>query len=203
MVRTAELRWFVEGPPPPALAEWFAARAGTRTRRVDRYLRLPGTDALGVKLRGDGRRLELKLREQQRPAEGLPGGAEGQAEVWQKWSLGRRPWAVVMPRLGVAADRWTEVLKQRRTVTFSWSPQGGATLTDVAPACGCRAELAAVGTADGGWSSLGLEAFGPDDLLDQALAASAEVLLSAVGPVAQLTAARSYGYPGWLARSGC
>src|SRR5205807_8153515 len=65
--RSAELRWFFPGRPPGPVVAWFEVNAEAPQTRVDVYLVLPGTDALGVKIRGSTTNLELKLRP--RPAE--------------------------------------------------------------------------------------------------------------------------------------
>jgi hypothetical protein len=201
MARTAELRWFLPGSFPAPLAAWFDRHAGEESERVDRYLRLSGTDALGVKLRGDGRRLEFKLRERREPAAGLP--VEGWAEQWQKWSVARLPHAVLLPRLGVPARQWRDVKKRRRVAMFAWSAAGGAGLTPAAasPECGCRVELGVVEAGGQRWATLGLEAFGPDARIGEALAGCAAALFASVGPVAGLAAEASYGYPAWLERN--
>src|SRR5687768_962385 len=52
MDRTAELRWFRREPFPGPVVTWFADAAAPPVTRSDTYLVLPGTDALGVKVRG-------------------------------------------------------------------------------------------------------------------------------------------------------
>jgi hypothetical protein len=126
---------------------------------------------------------------------------EGWAEQWQKWSVARLPHAVLLPRLGVPGRRWRDVKKRRRVATFAWSVAGGAVLTSAAPERGCRVEQAVVEAGGQQWATLGLEAFGPDGRIGDALAASAAALFAELGSVAGLTADASYGYPAWLDRN--
>ncbi|HEV7862505.1 MAG TPA: hypothetical protein VGR20_07380, partial [Acidimicrobiia bacterium] len=62
MQQTAELRWFFRGPPPGPVVAWFERAADPPQTRSDSYLVLPGTDALGLKVRGGTTRFELKVR---------------------------------------------------------------------------------------------------------------------------------------------
>lgn len=77
MDRTVEVRWFSKGRPPASLVEWFDAQHANRERRIDIYLRLFETDALGVKLRDGGERLEIKLREHDLGRRAFAGGIAG------------------------------------------------------------------------------------------------------------------------------
>jgi len=194
--RTAELRWFFRGSPPAAVAAWFDAAAAPAPQvRSDTYLVLPGTDALGVKLRGGTANLEFKLRP--RPPERLwrPSAvdAEGQLERWQRWSLSRPTLGRLLPRLGLPKGGWRVVRKERRLVTLPYGGRNDA---------GCRLELTALGV-DGSsrWSTLGFESYGPEGDLVPALVSAAEHFFGALATDlgAGLGAEVSCGYPGWLA----
>ncbi|HYT39938.1 MAG TPA: hypothetical protein VEN99_10525, partial [Acidimicrobiia bacterium] len=84
MERTAELRWFFRGQPPGPVVAWFEAAADPPQTRTDVYLALPGTDALGVKIRGGSTRFELKLRPRPSSPLTLSGAVPGQLEEWQR-----------------------------------------------------------------------------------------------------------------------
>jgi len=198
MDRTAELRWFFRRTPPPSVEVWFEKLADPPQTRTDTYLVLPGTDALGVKVRGGTTRLELKLRP--RPGEplGLPGGVTGQLEEWQRWSFDRPGLTRLLPRLGLPKTGWLAVVKQRRLTTVPFRDHAG-----------CRVELTALTVSSGDtpgppgmgqhWTTLGFEAYGPDAELGPALEAAADALFDAVDLPGTLDADFSCGYPGWLA----
>ncbi len=83
---TVEARWFGAGPVPDALAGWFE-RGGDVIReppRTDRYLRLFGVTAVGVKLRAG--RLEIKARREGDAATVRWAGRDSPREAWLKWS---------------------------------------------------------------------------------------------------------------------
>ena len=184
MNRTAELRWFFRQPPAGAISAAFE-EAGPPETRSDFYLVLPGTDALGVKVRGGRANLEFKLRP--RPGEWteLASGGAGQLEEWQKWSFGRSPVSRVLPRLGLPKQRWIEVAKHRRTLTFPYGDDAG-----------CTAELTDLEASGTSFTTLGFEASGPPADLVPALRSATDMFFASVElPDADL----SCGYPGWLA----
>jgi hypothetical protein len=188
MDRTAELRWFFRRPPPQPVLAWFEKVADPPQTRSDVYLVLPGTDALGVKIRGGTKAFELKLRP--RPAQrlGLPGGVTGQLEEWQRWSLPRPAISRLFPRLGLPKAHWLEVDKERRQTTIP--SRDGA---------GCRVELTALRTRGHEWTTVGFESFGPEPDLVPALEAAADALFGSLDLPGNLDADLSCGYPGWLA----
>jgi hypothetical protein len=188
MDRTAELRWFFRKPPPQPIVAWFERTSGPPATRTDCYLLLPGTDALGVKVRGGTTRLELKLRTRPPGSLSLPGGATGQLEEWQRWSLPRSGITRLFPRLALPKERWVEVAKQRRLTTI---PSGND--------AGCRVELTALRAQGQAWSTVGFESFGPDADLVPALEAAADELFGSIDLPGNLGADCSGGYPGWLA----
>ena len=196
MDRTAEVRWFVRGPAPAAVAAWFdAAAARPPQTRADRYLVLPGTDALGVKVRGGTARLEFKLRPRPPEPLSLPAAGSGDLERWQRWSLPRPAVSRLVPRLGLPKDRWRTVRKERRLVTL---PYGGGAGTG-ASAAGCRVELTALEVDGDRWSTVGFESYGPEPDLVPALRSAAERFFASIDLPGGLGAERSCGYPGWLA----
>lgn len=187
MDRTAELRWFRREPFPGPVGAWFDRAADPPQTRSDSYLLLPGTDALGVKVRGGGTSFELKLRP--RPGEplSLPAG-DGQREEWQKWSLSRGWITRLAPRLGLPKERWVTVVKHRRMATVPYPGEGG-----------CNVELTALEVAGQSWTTLGFESFGPAADLAPALHVALEKFFASVDLPGGLPADLSCGYPGWLA----
>lgn len=198
MNRTAELRWFLRGPPPGPVVAWFERATDPPKTRTDVYFVLPGTDALGVKIRGGTTSLELKLRPRPGAPLDLPNGVSGQLEEWQKWSFSRSGISRFLPRLGLPKGQWMAVQKQRRMTTI---PHHGDS--------GCNVELTALTVASGGppgtpgsgqtWSTLGFESFGPERDLVPALKAAAEQLFGALELPGGLDSELACGYPGWLA----
>ena len=151
---------------------------------------LPGTDALGVKVRGGTTNLEFKLRP--RPAEALtlPVAGSGQLEEWQRWSCSRSGISRLLPRLGLPKAEWRAVRKERRLVTIPYRDRDDA---------GCRVEITALETEGDRWSTVGFESFGPEPDLVPALRAAAERLFGGLDLPGGLGAELSCGYPGWLA----
>ena len=175
--RTHEVRWFWRGPIAAPTQAWFdrlgpAVEAETRT---DRYLE-PTSDALGVKLREGF--VETKRREG-RDGRLTLGSADAPVETWAKWSFPRADERV-------PEERWVSVAKTRR------QRQRGAA------GAACVLELATLDVEGETWTSLCLEAHGPDaEARRAALDEAARAWLSrADAPV--LGAAHAMGYPAWL-----
>ena len=188
MDRSAEVRWFFRQPPPRAVIAWFETAADPPETRSDVYLALPGTDALGVKIRGGTTRFELKLRPRPPQTFRLPGGTGGRLEEWQRWSFSRPVLSRLFPRLGLPKTQWVEVNKERRQTTVPFHGEAG-----------CRVELTAVRARGQAWTSVGLESFGPEQDLVPALEAAAAAVFASIDLADPLGADLSCGYPGWLA----
>jgi hypothetical protein len=187
MEQTAELRWFFRQQPPGPVVDWFET-VGPPRSRTDSYLALPGTDALGVKVRGGTTRFELKHRPAPASPLTLAGAVSGQLEEWQRWSFARSGISRLLPRLGLPKTRWVKVDKRRRLTT---SPYEGD--------AGCRVELTHLRAQGREWTTVGFEAFGPEAELVPALKAAAERFFGSLDLPDGLGADLSCGYPGWLA----
>ena len=187
MNRTAELRWFLRGSPPGPVVAWFERVADPPQTRTDVYLVLPGTDALGVKIRGGTTSFELKLRPRPGAPLALPNGVSGQLEEWQKWSFSRSWTTRFLPRLGLPKGRWAAVQKHRRMTAIPYRGDSG-----------CNVELTTLEVSDQTWSTLGFESFGPEPDLVPALEAAAEKLFGSLALPGGLDTRLSCGYPGWL-----
>ena len=188
MNRTAELRWFLRTPPPGAVVAWFERATGPPQTRTDVYLVLPGTDALGVKIRGGTTSFELKLRSRPGSPTGLPGGVSGLLEEWQKWSLRRSAITRFLPRIGLPKGQWMAVEKMRRMTRIGYGRHSG-----------CNVEFTALEASGQTWSTLGFESFGPEPDLVPALEAAAEQFFAAVDLSGAVDTWRSCGYPAWVA----
>ena len=197
MDTTAEIRWFLR-EVPAALEDWFAARGGDPQQRTDDYLRLEGTDALGLKVRGGGGSLEVKLRIRDHGTVEVAAGIQGRLEEWRKWSI---PPEHPVPGLGIAAANWVTVGKARRLATLvagAWAPGPPGDRA----AGGCSAELTRLDVTGGTWATLGFEAFGPAGDLVGTLRRAVERFFAEAGSAGGLDARRSCGYPGWLEHIG-
>jgi hypothetical protein len=191
MERTAELRWFFGRQPPEPVVDWFGTAAGPPQARSDNYLALPGTDALGIKVRGGTTRFELKLRPAPASPLTLVGGVAGQLEEWQRWSFARSGISRLFPRLGLPKTRWVKVDKRRRLTTIPYDGDGDGD-------AGCRVELTQLRAQGREWTTVGFEAFGPEPDLVPALKAAAERFFGSLDLPDGLGADLSCGYPGWL-----
>lgn len=185
MKSTAELRWFRREPFPGPVLAWFDESAGPPEIRSDSYLVLPGTDALGLKVRGGSTTFEVKLRLAPGEPISLPSGGSGQREEWRKWSFGRGGVTRILPRLGLPKEGWVTVVKHRRTTSVPYRPDAG-----------CTVELTALEARARSWATLGFEAYGPPADLRPALQQAVETFFASID---DLGADLSCGYPEWLA----
>ena len=84
IVDTTELRWFVPGPVPAEVRNWFIGSTGVVEVRRDSYLVHDRVD-IGMKRRGQTT-LELKVRQAVEPWADLGDGLAGPLEWWRKWT---------------------------------------------------------------------------------------------------------------------
>jgi hypothetical protein len=209
MLRSVEVRWFFGGAVDERVAAWIDG--GAPTTRQDLYLVLPGSDDMGVKLRGpevtargpQPARFEVKARVARRGVLDAALGevrVSGHVEEWLKWSYeGETLGPFVQGLLGHPAR--VAVDKARVQRKYDLAP-GRVPFPRIAAGTevprGAYLELARVragGTV--GWS-VGVEAFGP--LEDAALE---EALHRFVGEAFRdcprsLRLEESASYPGWL-----
>jgi hypothetical protein len=161
---TVEARWFGDGPVPAALVDWFEAPGDVRHEeaRTDRYVRLPGVEAVGVKQRAG--RFEIKARRAGPTARVVWAGRTAPLERWLKWSA---PPAA----LGDDAVPPMDVDKRRRLRALP----------------GVQVELAALEVAGRAAWTFGLEGAGAADV--EAVLASA---WAAAAPVPAIAVAGGY-----------
>ena len=187
MLRSVEVRWFFGGAVDEGLAAWLndgAPPAWTGRGREDVYVVLPGSDDMGVKLRGpeltargaQPARFEVKGRVARRGILEADFGhvrVSGYVEEWLKWSYegeALRPFVEGF----LAHPARVTVGKERLQRKYDLAPGRGpfprvGLATDILR--GAYLELAVVRAGETpGWS-LGVEAFGPleDGTLEEAL----------------------------------
>jgi hypothetical protein len=197
---TVEVRWFYPGQTPSPLLAWFhqvEGEAEAQPCRVDHYLRLKATEALGIKLR-EGR-IEIKQRQRRLGLVRFHERVAGQVEAWRKWSFALTGAGAGLAGSLVPASAWIAVEKERTLLLFRVA--GGGRIVSLPPASyeayGCGLELTRIRAKGAAWWSLGLEAFGQEATLQESLVTVARHLLaSEAGP--HLDSAASCGYPRWL-----
>ena len=186
-----EVRWFRPGGVPDGVLAWFDNLAGPSAseRRVDRYLELPQTVGLGVKLRQG--QLEVKRLRAEYPAAAWHGLA-GRPARWEKWSF-------ALVEDGAAERIWLPVEKRRRFRTLRVGDDGA--VTPGAPGArvdrGCSVEVTRLAVQDARWWSVGFEATGDEAGLRRTLDLAIEHAAGAGRPLG-LSVADSVDYPAWL-----
>ncbi|WP_437966200.1 hypothetical protein WMF04_42390 [Sorangium sp. So ce260] len=200
LCESIEVRWFLPADDARVqrLTSWFS-RAPSEAPRTDRYLRVQRAD-LGVKERGDSGNASLvtKFRVCAFGPIHFSPTILGELERWTKLSH----------RSADADDGgrgWTILRKERRVRVFGLVSGRIAEATGGRlPGAGCAVELTRVEEVDSegnaalaAWT-LGLEAFGPQETLLEALYGAGRAVF-AEQPDLRLKAADSKGYPAWLA----
>jgi hypothetical protein len=197
---TLEIRWFLRGPIPDSVSDWFLAlgsEPGTLSPRVDHYLRTPGKPGLGIKLREGG--LEVKVREAEEGLVRLRGGMVGLLERWTKWRFDILLAPTTEGRVSGPDTRWTAVEKRRTVRRYTTTADGQ--VVEVAcgtiPTAGCATELASVSVSGSTWWTLAFEAHGEEWRLRSEFEAVTQHCLSGSAPP-ELSEPASRGYPAFL-----
>ncbi len=159
---TVEVRWFMTGPPPRVVSDWFlhAPVPAITESRADLYLDLADRDDMGVKVRA-GTLLELKFRTAVHAELGLAEGFDGRVESWTKWGFALDP---AKTGTGGGDPGWIQVEKTRRSRLYEVATDGGS--PHAVPSIerpggsGCAAELVEVRVGDHIAWGIGFEAFG-------------------------------------------
>jgi hypothetical protein len=189
MYRSVEVRWFLGGAVDGAVAAWVndgtppAWRGHGHAGRQDVYVVLPGSDDLGVKVRGpevtprgpQPARFEVKARVARRGVlDAAFGGirVSGHVEEWLKWSYegeAIRPFVegfLAHPaRVAVGKER----IQRKYDLARGRVPFPRIAVETEVPR-GAYLELAVVRAGDAAGWTLGVEAFGPleDGQLEEA-----------------------------------
>jgi hypothetical protein len=170
---TAEIRWFRPGKVPEEIGDWFNRsafehRPGVRT---DTYLVYPTAEAAGVKFREN--RFEIKTFVKTLDGLSIRERIRGRMEVWEKWSMEGVSVAGLFADTGGEPDIWIDVRKRRTTRVFSTEGEK-IVETDSSersglPGNGCFIELTDIGIGEEQFWTLGLEAFGIEESLEDNL----------------------------------
>jgi hypothetical protein len=193
---TVEVRWFWQGQSPAEIEQYFAqGLVPTVEEREDWYLQLPGQDTLGIKLR-EGK-VEIKKRVGDRGIYQFSEQVSGQVEEWIKWSFS----SDVEPTLFLQSEfqqEWTEIKKKRQQKTYQILNQKIIEVIESdALAQGCNLELATLQIQNQTWYSLGFEAFGKYDRLQETFDQVVHHILKN-SQFSTLQVRNSYSYPGWM-----
>ena len=196
---SAEFRWFWKDALPQGLEAFFRAGPfppGGGKTRSDEYLVDARQIELGLKRRGGKDGIEIKGLVAVR--EVLPAPFEGRVQIWSKWTSNALT-IDHLPRLVVHKTRWlrkfdtsgadvTEVeldAEERPRQSPEWMLERG-----------CHFELAAIQIDERAWWTVGFEAFGPLDTVEESLVRTVKRL--APGP--NVPPGLELSYPAWLAR---
>jgi hypothetical protein len=200
MRMTAEIRWFWAGRPPPNFAAWFRAAgsswggASDSKTRIDEYLRDLAQTTLGIKRRGGSQGVEIKGLISTRPTVLELAGCACPIGLWGKWSA-----AFALDPNGlikVAKQRW-----MRKFEVAGGTVRELAATESAERSSGCDLELTLLEGPDGTpWWTVGFEAFGAFDEVEDDLTATLAVVQRRTPP--PLPAGQASGYPGWLATRG-
>lgn len=193
---TAEVRWFFEEEISFDHLKQSLSFSDP-SERVDYYLSGTGT-RLGVKWR------EGNLEVKQQRGSALPldfGRLSGEGEMWQKWSFSLDRKESYREMLATQPQPWVAVHKHRHKAGFAYdaSQQKVHPLPEPSAEQGCDLEITVLTVAEQNYSTLGLEAFGPEPTLRQNL-------ISTIGYLSEngnlegldLTGASSSSYARWL-----
>lgn len=195
---TLEARWFLQGQIPEPIAQDFhqGTIVPTLEQREDWYLQLPHNNDLGIKLREN--KVEIKKRAANRGTHQLSDQVSGQIEEWVKWSFTSDVENQFFFEQTFNQE-WLPVKKSRQQKTFRILNQKPTEVID--PACpieqGCNLELATLEIQKQTWFSLGFEAFGERDRLQETFDQVVRHVLKN-SQFLTLQAEHSYSYPGWI-----
>ena len=201
MYPTLEVRWFMRGSIPTEVREWFARGDPAPIHeppRVDQYLRLQRSNALGIKLR-EGR-IEIKQRLHQYGNIRFHRRVTGAIEHWRKWSMPLATTGEGLAEILVPKWSWIAVRKERLLRGYRCDASGRVIATPGGYADrGCHMELATVQASDRVWWTLAFEAYGAEPSLRSSLTSTMGYALERDGAPTTLEARDSYGYARWLA----
>jgi hypothetical protein len=194
---SAELRWFWKDALPQDVEQWFRSGEyppGGGTRRVDEYLVDRDQTELGMKKRGSGKGVEIKGlvalgRHMTSPF-------EGRVQVWTKWSSETLT-IDHLPRVSIAKTRWLRKYDTTGRVLEVQLDSSERPVRAQLLARGCQFELSAVDHETSHWRSIGFEAFGELNTIEDSLE---RTLAHLAADAPDLSAGLALSYPEWLAR---
>jgi len=198
---TLEARWFYPGTIPEQVREWFTRGDPAAVRepvRVDYYLCLQNSHALGIKLRQGS--MEIKHRLHQYGTISFHRHVTGVIEHWRKWSLPLATDGEGIAEMLVPKSSWIDVQKDRMLRAYRCEAGGQISAVQGEYAeQGCHLELTAVQARNRVWWTLAFEAYGAEPFLRDSLASTMQHILKREGAPCRLDAKDSFGYARWLA----
>lgn len=195
-----EVRWFHRGAIPEQVRAWFARNDPApilEPPRVDYYLCLQSSHALGIKVRQGS--LEIKQRWHQYGNIRFHRRVTGAIEHWRKWSL---PFAATgdgLAEILVPRSSWMGVRKERMLRCYRCTAEGQVVAAqDGVIERGCHLELTTVEAGGSVWWTLAFEAYGAEASLRGSLNSTMQYTLEREGAPCSLDARDSFGYARWL-----
>jgi hypothetical protein len=200
---TREIRWFLPGEPPDAVAGWFRRweTSGPRAR-TDRYLMIPGCDSVGVKERDDTFEIKARIGEPQRFVWGE--AISGAAERWSKWARKGEGTRAFLAALDDEPENWLPVRKSRSQWKFPGKTGRGAGpfagIADIPSGLAGKLEFTRIDLAGRHWWSVALEVDDPDGGGLDALHLAGEIAFAGAPTELSLPESASLSYPAWIDR---
>lgn len=202
MYPTMEVRWFWQGELPWPVRQWFESLPGAASSpdaREDWYLWLPATTDLGIKQRQG--KLEIKKRWGDRGIQAFTPTINGRVEHWLKWDFElNHPGRSEMLQ---ADAHWIAVnkIRSQKHYALQGEDQIQAIGSGSEVAQGCSLEITNLSIDQQHWSSVGLEAFGTELLIEHTLNQVVRTLFDRAEELS-FEAQQSFGYPAWLNQVG-
>jgi hypothetical protein len=199
---SSEIRWFLQGPAPSEVVEWFSDSrylfsAGTRT---DRYLVFPHAETAGVKFREDNFEVKTLVRVVDHPV--IAKRIKGQLELWEKWTLKGSSVSHLFEDVREEDPEWFDITKSRLLRKFSLDQEMirevDASGKDGFPDDGCNVEITEVETDRGNYWTIGFEAFARRKNLIENLMGVTRLFFGPRMPDIILAEYDSYSYPTFI-----
>jgi hypothetical protein len=146
---SAEIRWIIAGKAPASVKAWYEGDTFCNREkiRVDYYLKFPGDEFVGIKLRkypDGGQNLEFKLIKKSAVDLQLPTGIVGRVEEWEKWSTDAEAATGFSNLLSRQKNVWLALRKDRWLRKYSADGDAtkkvDATKKEIRPRDGCNVE---------------------------------------------------------------
>jgi hypothetical protein len=184
---TWEIRWFQQGKIPPEVEQWFKFNCpgkldSSPETRIDRYLFLPESKTVNLKLREEN--LELKTRQVQLEQRQFAQGRwQGKIEQWAKWVYRDLTQQKII-LLPIASQRhWLSIYKKRQQRCYE----------------NIAAEITQLCFGNSLWWTLAFEMANIESPQYSDFCEGIE-LFSQLYPGSCLSSEQSYSYPHWLSQ---
>jgi len=197
---SAETRWFWKDGVPADVETWFrdgSCPPGGGQPRTDEYLLDRQQRELGIKIRGGGRGVEVKGLVARRETMRTP--FRGHVQIWSKW-ISEALTIDQLPRVVALKTRWLRKYDTSgaQVIEVPLDAEERPIASGRTLERGCQFELVVlrIGDAASSWWSIGFEAFGELETVEDSLHRT----LASVGSRAPaLTGGLGLSYPEWLA----